>query len=660
MSPNLNNTDTRDTVQRQSGNLRIFSGFLLTYVLVILLFSDTGAEKFSELHRVFDASNGILSLLLALFLLSEQYRIQPNVRKYLAIGFGFAAATEIFHALIGIELSGWLNWMGSYSNTLRPTTWPPSAYVLPVALAWTYWLIRRNTTLRPVLFAGGITLVTVGLYLLSLKLPNYMDTGILGIQRPTQAPLLLLLLGVIMAYWRERHAHPLFEGIALMAVLLFLSDLFMLFSSSPHEKFAMMAHAGKFIAYILLHTIQMRVAAEDSRARALAEQALIASNEEANRANRAKSEFLSSMSHELRTPMNAILGFSQLMQYDENLSAENRDHLQEILKAGEHLLGLINEVLDLAKVESGRIELLIESVELCSVMDDCLNIASTLAAKRDIKIGYTALRGAVIRADRMRLKQAILNLLSNAIKYNRIGGNVKVKVNNKNSTHLRIDVEDTGSGIPAARMGELFQPFNRLSAENSGTEGTGIGLTITRRIIELMGGTVEVESEVGVGSTFSIEIPLESINQPVPAQKSSSVNNVLPEQNNVSTQHTLLYIEDNPANLRLVAQIFSKQKNFKLLSAHTPELGIELAQVHHPDLILLDINLPGMDGYQVLKALGDIESIKNVPVIAVTANAMPSDVARGKAAGFAAYITKPLDVALLLKVVEDIIQSKTN
>lgn len=251
--------------------LGTFLWALLLYALVILAMWGTGEEKFTYLHLGLDTSNAILSMLLAVFLLGERHSLQANVRNYLAIGFAFAAATELLHALVGIEWVGWFSWIDTYSSTLRPATWPPSTYVLPFALAWAYWLMRRNFRLSPVLFAVGMLVLMVGLFALSFVLPRYVENGMLGIVRPTQVPLLLLWLWVIALYWRQRHQHRIFEGFALMGVLLFLSDLCMLFSTSPHEKFTMMAHVGKLIAYAMLHVIQMRVAAEDSQARSEAE-----------------------------------------------------------------------------------------------------------------------------------------------------------------------------------------------------------------------------------------------------------------------------------------------------------------------------------------------------------------------------------------------------
>ena len=391
---------------------------------------------------------------------------------------------------------------------------------------------------------------------------------------------------------------------------------------------------------------------QDVTERVLFEQSLVAALEAADKANQAKSEFLSSMSHELRTPMNAILGFGQLMAYDDSLPADHHDNVREILKAGRHLLDLINEVLDLAKVESGHIDLSLEPVEVAPVVAECIGLLAPLAAQRSIVLGHEALAGATVRADRMRLKQALLNLLSNAVKYNREGGTVRLDMRHAGVDRLWIRITDTGMGIPTSRLAELFQPFNRLGAEAGQIDGTGIGLTITRRIVELMGGTVGVESEVDVGSCFWIELPLDT-----PAAAHGATAGPVPLLGASgwpadADRHTVLYIEDNPANLKLVAQILAHVPNIHLLTAHTPSLGIELALARRPELILMDINMPGMDGYQVLQVLRTEAALEDTPVIAITANAMPRDIERGMAAGFVEYLTKPLKVDQFLASVQ--------
>ncbi len=389
------------------------------------------------------------------------------------------------------------------------------------------------------------------------------------------------------------------------------------------------------------------------------EQALVAAREEADRANQAKSEFLSSMSHELRTPMNAILGFGQLMEYDDTLPEEHRDSVDEILKAGNHLLELIGEVLDLAKVESGSIDLSIEPVEVCSVVEECLALMNPLAVKRNIHLSHQGLEGTAVRADRMRLKQVLLNLLSNAMKYNRDGGTVSLEVQRVGEDRLCIQVADSGKGIPADKLVTLFEPFNRAGAETGGIEGTGIGLTITRRLVEMMGGSVDVESEVGVGSTFWIELPLERLADTDPLHERTKDGGQASIAADGQVEYTVLYIEDNPSNIKLIAQLLGRMPHINLLTAHTPELGIELAWARQPDLILLDINMPGMDGYQVLEVLQAEGTRKNVPVIAITANAMPRDVERGQAAGFADYLTKPLDVGKFIEAVNHCLAGET-
>nr|WP_246723074.1 response regulator [Aliikangiella sp. G2MR2-5] len=386
----------------------------------------------------------------------------------------------------------------------------------------------------------------------------------------------------------------------------------------------------------------------DERKRA--EEEMLISLEEARKANQAKSDFLSNMSHELRTPMNAIIGFNQLILNSKSINADEKECAQEVEKAGKHLLSLINDVLDLAKVESGKIDLTLEPVSVRKTVEDCMKLVSPLAQGKNIEIRYDSIGSGTVWSDRVRLRQVLLNLLSNAIKYNKKNGSVELKLDKKENGETKILIIDTGLGIAKNRIGELFQPFNRLEAENSSIEGTGIGLALVRSIVEQMGGSVGVESEAGVGSTFWITLPEGSLSRNASRRSNLSYQNIREKTTATSSmshghkQHKVLYIEDNPANLKLVEKIIQANNDINLLSSPSPELGIEIAISYHPDLILLDINLPGMDGYQVLDELKNNELTSNIPVIAITANAMQHDIERGKKAGFVDYLIKPIDV----------------
>ncbi len=379
------------------------------------------------------------------------------------------------------------------------------------------------------------------------------------------------------------------------------------------------------------------------------QQQLAEAKEAAERASQAKSEFLSSMSHELRTPMNAILGFAQILEYDDELGEEQHDSVYEIIKAGRHLLELINEVLDLAKIEAGSISLSLESVSLAELVDESLSLIAPVAQGKGIHISHDDMGELQLRCDRTRFKQVLINLLSNAIKYNREGGSVQVELTTVGDEMVRITVADTGMGIPADNFDMLFQPFNRLSAEHSEIEGTGIGLSITRNLVEMMGGTIGVESERNVGSRFWVELPRASLS-PESAVELDVRNDV--GYSAEPQQHTLLYIEDNPSNLKLVSQILAKRQHIRLITAHEAEIGLELAAAHRPELILLDINMPRMDGYQTLAVLQSDQRLQEIPVVALTANALPRDSERALAAGFSDYLTKPLDVAVFLAVID--------
>nr|WP_315427156.1 PAS domain S-box protein [uncultured Albidiferax sp.] len=375
---------------------------------------------------------------------------------------------------------------------------------------------------------------------------------------------------------------------------------------------------------------------------------LAQAKEASERANQAKSDFLSSMSHELRTPMNAILGFSQMLEYDSTLNADQQDNVQEILKGGRHLLTLINEVLDLAQIESGRTNLSLEPVDLAHLVEDCRQLIQPLADARNIRMQLDVQPQVTVRADRVRCKQALLNLLSNAVKYNSEGGEIRLAMLAAQSGRLRMGVTDTGAGIAPERLAELFQPFNRLGAEHGEIEGTGIGLTITRRLVDLMGGEVGVDSQLGVGTTFWIDLPADAPTTDLATTPRSAAASATAS----AQRYCVLCVDDNPVNLKLIAQTMALRPHIDLLTAHAPELGLELALAHRPDLILLDIHMPGMSGYQLLRVLQADTRLRTTPVIAITANAMPSDIARGRAAGFSDYLTKPLDVSLFLLTVD--------
>jgi signal transduction histidine kinase/CheY-like chemotaxis protein len=364
----------------------------------------------------------------------------------------------------------------------------------------------------------------------------------------------------------------------------------------------------------------------------------------AEKGNRAKSDFLSHMSHELRTPLNAILGFSQILESDEPPPTPHQQKsLDQITKAGWYLLSLIDEILDLARVESGRVAMKIAPCGLAEMLRDCEILLGPQTQTNNIQLKFHRPEGDVqVLADPIRLKQIFINLISNAIKYNRVGGVVTVQCTPRPKGVMRVSVQDTGAGLSPDEITQLFQPFVRLATTARKQEGSGIGLAMCKRLVELMGGVIGVESTVGQGSIFWIELSLSTSPRIVAATE------MMAPTPRDKASYSLLYVEDNPANLQMVQVVMERHPGIRFLSAEDARSGLEIARAEQPDIILMDINLPGMSGLEALKILRADARTAHIPVLALSASAMPDDIETGLQAGFFDYLTKPVKVDELM------------
>jgi signal transduction histidine kinase len=389
----------------------------------------------------------------------------------------------------------------------------------------------------------------------------------------------------------------------------------------------------------------------DITERRRAEESSEAARREAEEANQAKSDFLSRMSHELRTPLNAILGFSQLLEL-EPLTHEQHDSVDHVLSAGRHLLELINEVLDISRIEAGRLSLSLEPVAVDEVMRETVDLVRPLAQARRIRLEEDVRDpNLYVLADRQRIRQVLLNLLTNAVKYNQEHGSVNVACSPSVDGRLRISVKDTGPGIDAEKISRVFTPFDRLGAEQGEVEGTGLGLALSKALLEAMGGSIGVESTVGVGSTFWVELP--RTESQFHDDALSGADGAEPA---LAQARTVLYIEDNVPSAQLMERIFSRWPDIKLISAMQGGLGVELARQHVPDLILLDLHLPDIQGLEVLQKVRSDPSTRNIPVVVTSADATPGQIARLRTAGADEYLTKPLDILKFSEVVRKFLE----
>jgi signal transduction histidine kinase len=394
--------------------------------------------------------------------------------------------------------------------------------------------------------------------------------------------------------------------------------------------------------------------AHDVTERAKMEKALEQAKDEADRANKAKSEFLSRMSHELRTPLNAILGFGQLLER-QSPTPTQRTRVQHVITAGRHLLALINEVLDISRIEAGRIQLSLEPVCVAESIQETLDLMRPLSGERHIQLIADVDMDATVHvlADRQRFKQVLLNLLTNAVKYTPGSGSVTVSYAANGNEKLRIQVRDSGPGIAKEKLARLFTPFDRLGAELSNVEGTGLGLVLSQRLIQAMGGAIGVESDHGQGSMFWVELP--RTKSPLEQTRLAKTTITRRRKRADTEKRKLLYIEDNLSNLTLIEEILEERPEIELLSAMQGQVGLDLARQHSPDLILLDLHLPDLPGWEVLSQLRLSETTADIPVVVISADATPSQIKRLLKAGALSYLTKPLDVIEFFRVLDNTI-----
>jgi len=672
----------------------------LVVVLGMLALRQFPANFDFGFHTVLETIATMLAFIVGVVALVRHHAKHSTTLLIIGTAFLGAAVLDGYHGVFASGLMARI-WPAAVPSS-SPWSWLASHTYLSsmFVLSWVLW--RRDKRRGTAFLVSGksIYLLTAAATLAAIvffsfvPLPQIHFPALL-FPRPIELiPAALFLIALVGYHQKGRWRDDAFEHWLMLSLIVSVASQVVLASASGDLTGAALntAHFFKITSYacVLIGLIAgvsaiFREASQttftlaeanislklEALERQRAEEELRVAKDQAEQANRAKSDFLSSMSHELRTPLNSILGFSQLMSTDPKaeLSPDQAESMLQISRAGNHLLELITEILDLSKIEAGAMSLSIEGVQIGPVFDSAIDLTETLAKARGIRVNadYELFRHLVARADVTRLRQILLNLLSNAVKYNVENGDIHVSCELTADDMIRVFVRDSGKGLSAAEIAQIFDPFTRLGAERTDIEGTGIGLTITKRLVEMMGGDMGVRSEVGVGSTFWFDLPRSKDEQAALIDLAETVDDGPAGDDAEATERAVsgavsgsvrrvLYIEDNPSNLRLMERIIDRRPDLELISAHTAEFGIELARNEAPDVILMDINLPGMSGFEALAFLRRHAATRQIPVIAVTANATEHDIEQGQEIGFQTYLTKPLDVAEVLAAIDKVLR----
>jgi len=656
------------TLPAGRGEHRLALGVVLISVAIFLTAAPFATVKLAPVAAFIPIYESILvvtDLITAVLLFGQFSFLRSRALLVLASGYLFTALITVAHALTfpGLFAPTGLLGAGPQSTAWLYMFWHGGFPLLVIA----YARLKneqgetsrpRGRARAPILASVGAIVVVVGGLTALVTAGQRVLPPIISGNRGT--PLLVVVVGSVWALtflalvilWRRR-PHSVLDLWLVVVMCAWLFDI-ALAAVLNASRFDLGFYAGRVYGLLAAGFVLMVLLIENGRlyARLVGVNTDLAAEVEERRraeaaaeaANRAKSEFLSRMSHELRTPLNAILGFGQLLEMGGD-PGRDRESAQHILKAGRHLLALINEVLDIARIEAGRPSISLEPVLAAEVIGATLDLLRPQAAARRVQLPETVPAGVYVMADRQRLQQVLLNLISNAVKYNHEGGAVRVScLTEDGSARVRIAICDTGPGIAPEMLPRLFTPFDRLDADSTGIEGTGLGLVLSRRLVEAMGGTIAVDSRVGEGTTFSIDIAAAEGPAAHEALASPGEAATVPR----ATGGKILYVEDNVANIQLLQRIVSRRPGVSLLATMQGRPALDLARAHRPGLILLDLHLPDMPGDEVLARLLEDPETRDIPVVILSADATPGRIERLLAQGARSYLTKPFDVAELL------------